>query len=211
MSDNKPPPLSPHHRKVLSKFQTVPVAPLTEARRLFQRGRITESDDIVLKILQASPDHPGTLHLGGLIALQQGETQRAVDYFASAIQAETTINPEFHASLGLALKLASELEPALRAHDKALSVDTNNPGTWNERGNVLVLMGRMEEAQTCYQKSLELAPRTPGTWANLGTVQLSLGKFDAAITSFEQAIKLNPKMAQDLEAAYGEAKTKLDI
>jgi predicted Zn-dependent protease len=110
MNDKKPPPpLSPYHKKVLSKFQTVPVAPLTKARRLFHTGHIQAAEDVVLAILAASPDNGDCLHLHGLIALQQGDPRQAANRFARAIEAGHANDPVFHASHERALKLVDEL------------------------------------------------------------------------------------------------------
>ena len=149
MNSAKPP-----YKPAIKKFRTAPVAPFTEAMRLFQTGKVAEAEKVSRKALKSDPKHVELLHLMGLIAFQQGKAVQAADYIGKAIAAGGNNNPAFHVNHGLALKTAGKLKPALTAYDRGLAMNANNAGAWNDRGNVLSQLGQLGEAESSYKREI---------------------------------------------------------
>ncbi|MBT4888058.1 MAG: tetratricopeptide repeat protein, partial [Rhodospirillales bacterium] len=190
MNSAKPP-----YKPAIKKFRTAPVAPFTEAMRLFQTGKVAEAEKVSRKALKSDPKHVELLHLMGLIAFQQGKAVQAADYIGKAIAAGGNNNPAFHVNHGLALKTAGKLKPALTAYDRGLAMNANNAGAWNDRGNVLSQLGQLGEAESSYKRALDLVPNDAKAWANLGNVLVKLDHLEDAVEACQKATALNPKLA----------------
>ena len=70
-------------------------------------GRLLEAQSIYRTILESEPDNADVHHLIGLVSLQMGEVNKAIEEIQHAIG----INPEFpkaHNNLGVALKEAGK-------------------------------------------------------------------------------------------------------
>ncbi len=60
-----------------------------DAVALHQGGRIGEAEAIYRRVLQEQPDHPGALHLLGVVRQQQGDHAAALELIGRAIE----VNP----------------------------------------------------------------------------------------------------------------------
>ena len=89
---------------------------------------------------------------------------------------------------------------AIRFYNKALKLNPNNSGAYNNLANVLAGEGRFEEAVDNYMKAVELAPRFVLAFHNLGMMLTRAGKLKEAEGYFKKAIELRPDFA---EAHYG--------
>jgi Flp pilus assembly protein TadD len=80
----------------------VPTEMIATAVRLHQDGDLAQAEALYRRILEQRPDHPGALHLLGVLAHQQGHDDRAVDLIARAI----ALRPDqatYHSNHGVAL------------------------------------------------------------------------------------------------------------
>jgi protein O-GlcNAc transferase len=68
-----------------------------------QAGRLAEAEALYRQILTQQPNHTDSLHLLGVIALQFGRDDVAVDLISKAISIKPNIQ-EGHNNLGIALK-----------------------------------------------------------------------------------------------------------
>ena len=83
--------------------------------------RFPEAESIYRQILNADPDHPGALHLLGVIALQSGKNDHAVEFITKAL----AIKPDYaeaHSNLGVALQGLGRLDEAIASYHKALAI-----------------------------------------------------------------------------------------
>src|SRR5262245_49129812 len=70
---------------------------------LHQAGRLSEAEGIYRNILAIDPKHIDSLHLLGVIALQHGRSDIAVELIGQAISANKR-NAEYHNNMGVALR-----------------------------------------------------------------------------------------------------------
>ncbi|MED5396544.1 MAG: tetratricopeptide repeat protein, partial [Pseudomonadota bacterium] len=92
-------------------------------------GRLPEAESIYQQILQADPNQPVALHLLGVIALQVGKNDIAVDLITKAL----AIKPDYveaHNNLGLAFQGLGKLDEAVSNFYKALALKPDLPGVW---------------------------------------------------------------------------------
>ena len=119
--------------------QTLAVA--TEHHRA---GRTAEAERLYRDVLDASPGHPDALHLLGVIALQSGRPEEAVDRIAQAVAGDDG-SPLFHANLGHALHGCGRQREAALSFARALSLLTNEGEGWSNVGALANLIRRYDD------------------------------------------------------------------
>src|SRR5579859_6838335 len=109
-----------------------------------QAGRFVDAQIYCEKALAIEPNQEAALYLAGLAAMQTGQGDRAVEWFARAIQ--QTPKVEYVSALGAALHRQGRLQEALKAFDKAAAIQPENGVHWKDLGGVLIDLDRPDEA-----------------------------------------------------------------
>ena len=153
-------------RAAKSQLGTDPGRPVTEVQGLFdealryhQAGRFNEAHEIYRQILILDPRHANSLHMTGVLALQVGKPDVAIDLISRAITVRDDVS--FHNNLGNALRESGRLEEAATAFRRALARKPDYPDVLNNLGSVLIQQGKLDEALTQFQRALELMPDSP--------------------------------------------------
>jgi predicted O-linked N-acetylglucosamine transferase (SPINDLY family) len=173
---------------------TIPEA-LNLALQHHRAGRLPEAEALYRQILQAQPDHPGALHLLGMIAYQVGRHEVAVEYVKQAI----ALNPavaEFHNNLGTVYFELNQIEAASRHLNTALQLQPDYSEAEYNLANLLRKEGILEEAAVHYRKALELKPDYAAAYNNLGLILHEQRKLAEAVAHYKKALALVPTFAE---------------
>ncbi len=169
----------------------VAMAKLQQAVALHQQGRLAEAAALYREVLQACPRNFDALHLLGVVALQAGHPQNAVELIGKAIALDPR-QAAAHSNLGSAWKDLKRPQEALASFDRALRLDPNAAGAFYNRGAVLQELGRPQEALDSYAQALRLQPGYAEAHNNRGISLQSLGRLEEALASFGRALQCNP-------------------
>ncbi len=154
-------------------------------------GRLAEAESLYRSILAEDKDQPETLHLSGVIALQTGRHDEAVELIGRA----TAIKPDFteaYNNLGTTLRALNRQDEAISAYRKSIAL---KPGFVDAHYNLGVLYQQMKlrgEAASQYQQVIDLAPNRADAHAALASVLQAQGLAGDAVASFQKALALNP-------------------
>ncbi len=157
-------------------------------------GNLPQAEQIYRDILQVDPFQADVLHLLGLIALQVGKSDIAVDYMGQALLLQPR-HAEAHNNLGVALQQQGKLDEAIASYQQALRLQPGYADAHNNLGNVFKEQGQFEKALASYQQALRLRPNDAETHANLGNIFQQQGRFTEAMASYQQALHLQPGYA----------------
>jgi tetratricopeptide (TPR) repeat protein len=86
-----------------------------------------------------------------------------------------------------------QVQEALTAYNKALSIDTRNASAWNNKGTLLALLGLDTKAITCYNQALEIDASDPLIYRNKGFSLIKLERWKEALACYDRALELQPK------------------
>ena len=159
-----------------------------------QAGRLPQAEELFRNVLAADPNHVGSLHHLGIIALQTGHHESARNLIAQAIALHDRI-PECHYHLGLVSALLGNIDDAVAHNRRAIELAPDYADAYLNLGNALKIKGELSEATTCYERMLALRPQSPEAHYNLANVLSDQGRFDSAIASYRQALALRPDYA----------------
>jgi len=177
-------------------------------------------------VKQAPSRADGYLNLG-LLCLEQGETQRAMEllergsalmakgtkvlyYIKSPESCEGLVPPEgsqhedavrgdFYSRLAGKLYTREQPGSSLELYRLALDLDSHSSAAYAGIGKICWEKDSFPVAQAFLEKGLALNPNAPELHFNLGLIYQSLGQDDAAVRSYQKAIEL---CGSDVPALY---------
>jgi len=172
-------------------------APVTDAASLFaqavhhhQAGRLPDAERLFRHVLAIERGHIASLHHLGMIALQRGEPQAAIEPISRALAIDPG-NPVLHYNFAHALAAQGRADEAIGHLRTAVTLAPNFSEAHVRLGAMLQAQGRLDEAAQCFERSLSLKP-TPEAMNDLGVVLAVRGDHVAAVRRFEQALAHKP-------------------
>jgi len=128
------------------------------------------------KALAIDPSSADALHLMGLLSLETGHWDLAVEWIANAIRQ----NPQarYLSRLGVALQRRGRREEALQAFGKAVQLTPDDAVLWTSLGIVLDELQCPSDAVLCFRRALRLDPRQleAACWSAVLLYQLGRGQ-----------------------------------
>jgi len=109
-------------KKLTNKQKKLLNGLLVKASNAFALGRMDILAQLCKQIDSVQQSHPDVNHYRGVIAMQSGDADAAIDYFRSAIAAAPG-RCVFYVNLGAALLLQNKVCDALAAYQQALTLD----------------------------------------------------------------------------------------
>jgi predicted O-linked N-acetylglucosamine transferase (SPINDLY family) len=168
---------------------------LEAAKSHHQAGRLGQAEAAYRQVLARTPNQPEALQLLGVLALQVGKGELAVQPMQRAIAIQPAI-ASYHSNLGLALTSLNRLPEAIATLKQATSLDPRDFGAQSNLANTYLEMGNFEEAAATARVALALSPNHFEAHYNLGNALRGLGRIDEAMESYRQAIRLSPNDAR---------------
>jgi len=173
--------------EVHAKFQ--------EALALHQSGRLAQAQEAYRQVLKVQPEHFDALHLLGVIAAQNGDSESAVAQIGKAI----AINPHnavANYNLGVALQKLGRHEAALSHYGRAIALNPGYAEAHHNHGVALQALKRHEAAVQSYERAIVLRPDYAEAHNNRGIALNDLRQHEAAVQSYERAIAIRPNYAE---------------
>jgi tetratricopeptide (TPR) repeat protein len=204
-----------HSAAVHAKMIAVssPAAPLQSARLSFSRGDFDAARELCRGILEACPEEAGALHLLGLIAHRDGDSDGARDFLRRAAESPDASALYLLTYADLFCK-ADDRNAAVDLARRATELDPTRPLGWCYLGHLLLEMRRLDESRRCLQRALEL---DAGFWQARAHLAVALGRTGdtaEAHAQFERLLGEQPDNAEIIgsfaaflaeEGRYGEA------
>ena len=121
-------------------------------------GNLLQAESLYQQVLLADPEQPDGLQLLGVIALQKGENEVAVDFLTRSLAAESGF-ANVHSNLGAALKKVGRADDALASYKNALAIDPNNVEAHLNLGFLYKDTGNPDAAVESLRMALALDPK----------------------------------------------------
>ncbi|HWK47915.1 MAG TPA: tetratricopeptide repeat-containing glycosyltransferase family protein [Stellaceae bacterium] len=177
-------------KQAISRAAAVPEI-LRQGTAHHQAGRLPEAEACYRQILAIDPHHADGLHLLGVIALQVGRCEQAVELIGHAIKRQPRL-AHYHSNLGNAFAALGRYEEAATSCREARRLNPNFPTAHNNLANVLQSLGRLDEAEASCRAALTLNPAYPEAHNSLGYILHEAGRNAEAEMSCREALRLRP-------------------
>jgi tetratricopeptide (TPR) repeat protein len=167
----------------------------TTAIQYHQRGFLDQAAQLYRRILAAYPEHADARHLLGVVALQQGQPQRAVELIGHAIALQPGA-AAFHCNLAEAYRALGQLDRAVGCCRTALQLQPEYPEAANNLGLALLAQGNAAAAAEQFREALRLRPQAAMVHNNLGNALRIQGDKAQALAQFRRALEIEPNLAE---------------
>ena len=159
-----------------------------------QQGFWHQAEILYQEILRLDPQNSEVLHLLGVLASQNGNHQRAVDYIGQAI-AQQPSNPNFHFNFGVSLEELGKIREAADSYGRATSLDARYADALLNQGNCLAQLGDQVGAEVAYRLAISARPAYAAAHSNLGNLLQEKGNLNEAWLSHVRAVEHDPEVA----------------
>jgi tetratricopeptide (TPR) repeat protein len=160
-------------------------------------SRLMDAQVCCQQALAIDPVHADSFFLMGLLAVEAGNYDHAVSWFARAIG--EAVKSEYLFALGTALQRLRRFDEASKAFDKAVQLNPDNPEMWRNLARALSEAERTDIALLAYLHVLKLNPRDNDAEHQSGILLLNLGRMEEALIHFTRSNELSPDQALTLE------------
>ena len=175
---------------------------LAQARAHHTALRLKEAEALYRQILAQHPEHPEATHLLGLIALQCGYPEPAIELMSRSVNLSPNI-PYFHNNIAEAFKAAKRWDFAAQAYENFLKLIPNEPEGMHSLGVAQDRAGRANDAIATLLRAMSLHPNFPKPYMSYGAIIERQSRYDEALKNFERACTLKPDYAKARAARAG--------
>lgn len=154
------------------------------AIKLHQQGRAADAGRLYDQILAAQPDHPGALHLKGVLALQAGDYPAA----SRLIEQSVAIEPRHalaYSNLGVAYRAQDRMAESIAALETAIGIDRRMGDAWVNLAQSQLRAGFTREAIASARRATEITPDRLGARSFILFGANNLAEIDPVILADE--------------------------
>ena len=101
-----------------------------------------------------------------------------------------------HNIIGALNKGLGNLDEAIRAFEKAISIKADYAEGYNNIGYILQDQGKLAKAIETYEKVISIKPDYAPAYTNIATALLELGRLEEAIEKCKSALSIKPNLAE---------------
>jgi tetratricopeptide (TPR) repeat protein/ubiquinone/menaquinone biosynthesis C-methylase UbiE len=185
-----------------------------QALTLHQRGQLAEAERLYRQVLSRHPDHLDALNLLGVLALQGGRNQEAIDFLTRALARNDRV-ADFHNNIAEAYRRTGQLDSAAAHFAKATELEPAFVEAHQNLAATLRAQKKWDLAAARYRRLLEIRPQLAEVHAGLADVLVQQEQFGEAVVHYRQGLALKPDRPEVLNnfgialKAQGEAQESL--
>jgi Tfp pilus assembly protein PilF len=181
---------------------------------LLKGGNVTDSEEILSKLIASHPDKDSDMYAKSNLALvlwKKGDLDGAIDMLENVI-AEYK-NTTVYGSLGYLLILKGDLDKALQFNLEAHEYNDTNTIIMDNLGQIYYLTGQYEKSAEIYEKLIAKNPTFPAAYYNYGLLLFDTNQLDKSKEMLEKSLSfafsfLSTIKKEDIEEKLEEIKQK---
>lgn len=166
-------------------------AALRSGMRAHEAGDLRSAETCYRQVLAADGNHADALNLLGVIALQNGHPEAAIELIQKSL-ASNNRNPDGHVNLGAAQLRLGQIPAALTAFNRALAIDPGHMNAHFNSGLVLLDSGDFEQARKAFSAVIEVEPDKTEAVMKLGIALMRLDRGTEGLRMLRRAAALAP-------------------
>jgi tetratricopeptide (TPR) repeat protein len=157
-------------------------------------GRLDAAEAAAHEAIAHHPAHAGAHHLLGIITIQRGDHQKAIDLLNQSIRLDPTAEQAYN-NRGIALSGLGRADEAIASLRKATELNPGFAVAHYNLGSVLQRANRLDEAADSLRQAITAKPDYFDAHFHLGNALYQLRQFEAAEASYQNAVELRPDVA----------------
>ncbi len=165
---------------------------MEEAARVHAQGKIEAAAALYQEIIAKFPYEPQALHMLGVIAQQQGNTELSLSWIDAAL----TVKPDFleaRFNRSVILRSLGRNDEAMQSVYKVLDHSPNFAPAWDLAGQILKDKGIYGHARKAFDIAIELEPDNAQFHGNHALLLLAMNDWREAYKQASKAHALDPR------------------
>ncbi|GGD76655.1 tetratricopeptide repeat-containing sulfotransferase family protein [Lacimicrobium alkaliphilum] len=164
----------------------------SQAIKLINNKAFIDAHPLVVNIIRQDPEHADAYFLLGIINMEVGQPEKAIQLIEKARQLDADSEREYLVYLIKAYSLTRNREKVENLEGIFSQHKSHSPLLLDTVGVALNKVGLHHQAMDYYQQAIDQDASKESFYYNYGTAAKFLGRFDIARKAFKQAIELNP-------------------
>jgi tetratricopeptide (TPR) repeat protein len=162
-----------------------------------KQGNLEPAKSGYAQVLSLIPNHTDSIHLSGVIAMQEGDLETGKNLILQAIS-QLPNQAMFHTNLAECYFLLKNYNAALEQYDIALKFSSNRIQVLYNKAKVLNELKRYPECIECLNEFLKIEPNNAGALHQLGYAKEQLRQYSEALEYYEKALSIDNTMPDTL-------------
>lgn len=185
-------------RPKVGAFDTAEI--LKRGLHLHRQNRLEEAEKLYLKALEHEPRSIHGFQLLGVLRLQKGALESALELVSTSIEYSSTPEQTLIACLPTLTKLAVAFK-SLSRYDEVLAccnlilAAPGDGAAINDRCEALLYLGRFEEALADAEQAVQRSPDNGFAHFSRGNALQELNRWEEAVDCYRQALRFNPTVS----------------
>lgn len=163
-----------------------------------QGGQVEEAERVYREVIAQAPEHSGALHLLGVVHLQRGEHDLALDLIGRAIAVQPDRAVYFN-NYGAALFAVGRLVEALACFHRSAAIQPEYADAISNLGMAYESLGDLTQAARFLQQALELNPKHVDARNRLLALLQQTGSQQGFQRCYESLLASEPSAALHLQ------------
>ncbi len=164
---------------------------LAAADALFKEKNLSEAVQVYKAVIEQKPNSARSWHGLGLIALEQGDREQAIQLMLQAVGRNKQYLDAYRSLLTL-FEEDEKWEDVLRIARILHEESPDNPRYALKIALSCLALSNLDEAETFFRKVIRLSPRLATAYKGLGDVYIRQDDYEAAMENYHKAIDLDP-------------------
>jgi tetratricopeptide (TPR) repeat protein/SAM-dependent methyltransferase len=160
-----------------------------------QQGDFDRAELIYRKAMVDQPSDPNPPHLLGVLLMQRGEPDKAVESIELAIELAGDV-ALFHSNYGAALRDADRGDEAVASFRRAIELDPSFAGGHYNLALALERLGRTDDAIASLQRAIDVESGFAAAYLNLGRILSAAGRLRESVDWLRRGIAVAPDVAE---------------
>ncbi len=175
-----------------SRVATPQVERMLEAGdALIKENHFDEAKNLFESVIQVKPNSARAWHGLGLIAIQKGDREKAIQNMLQAVGRNRQFLEAYRSLLAL-FEENEDWENVLRIARILNEESPDNPRYALKVALACLALNKLEDAEAFFRKVIRLSPRLAAAYKGLGDVYIRQEDYDAAMENYHKAIDLDP-------------------
>lgn len=168
---------------------------IQQALQSHQAGDLTTARRVYEEVLAADPQNAESLHLLGVVCLQESSNRQAVELIQQAVELRSD-QAAWFGNLGTAKSAVQDFHGAIQAYQQALELKPEHVESHFNVAHVYSQMGDLKAAEASYREAIRISPSHVSALNNLATCLREQGRSTEAIEYLRAAVEVTPAFAE---------------
>ena len=178
-------------KKKLQASGASPKADLARIKSLYQAGQFMNALPLVRKIVSRQTTDVDLLNISGLLELQAGSAERAIDWF-HIVHSQIPDNLDVSENLGSSYCAAGQYDNGQKQFVALLKKQPKRLQAWCNLGSAKSNLGDTVGARKAYETALDLDPNFIPALTNLALLEGQSGARELALEYYHKILLLHP-------------------